>query len=118
MPLQRHDADWRQNRPLQKIVNQNYDNESGQVFLETEIVFRKRPNIDWISEHKTPNIIPRSRPNDIGSRSLFDLARLKCVKESRDFTPDHFENIPWSIAKQLWEEITIKYVPCRDILQF
>lgn len=88
-----------------RSIAKSFDAESGQIYQEVEVVFNKKHSSNWIGELKTPEIVKRLKPAGTGSPSLLEMAKNKCVGEFHDFTPQHFEVIPWSLASDMWNKI-------------
>jgi hypothetical protein len=82
-----------------------YDAESGQVYMERTVRAPRIAKLDWINEYKTPSLVKRRHGNREGAASLFDMAKAKVVREMRNLTARHFEGIPPSIGRKLWDEV-------------
>jgi len=91
-------------------VMAKFDAESGQVYQETEVRFNKRQHSDWIGEYKTPALLKRSRSNEDGPRSLFDMTKIKVARQVRGMGAQHLADVPWEVAEKIWEEIVNMYV--------
>ncbi|KAF3491007.1 CBS domain-containing protein [Arthroderma uncinatum] len=83
-----------------------YDRESGQVY--TEQVIRVAPSASklrgssWV--HESP-LLPKGweAHSQTGAHSLKHMAMRAVLADQRTLTPLHFEDVPWSTAKYLWE---------------
>ena len=88
-----------------------YDEQSGQVFQETEFRVRKRQGADWIGELKSPSLFRPRRPNPgPGARRLKDMVKTMVATQTRSLSPAHLADVPWCLAEQIYEEIVARYV--------
>ncbi|KAI1608651.1 hypothetical protein EDD36DRAFT_447466 [Exophiala viscosa] len=87
------------------IMEHKFDPESGQVYSEAEVRFRRTKQTDWIGQARGGGYIKKERPVGSGARSLAHLAKIKVAKQFPSLTADHFASIPWSLAEQIWEEL-------------
>jgi hypothetical protein len=54
--------------------------------------------------HESPFLpIGKSRGNEYGASSLKDTATRRLVMDQSALRLELFENVPWKIAKELWE---------------
>ncbi|KIV82050.1 hypothetical protein PV11_04186 [Exophiala sideris] len=86
-------------------MEHKFDPESGQVYSETEVRFRRAKQSDWIGQARGSRHMKRERRTETGARSLADLAKIKVAKQFPSLTADHFASIPWSLAEDVWEEL-------------
>jgi hypothetical protein len=86
-----------------------YDAESGQVYIERTASAATKPRINWINEYKTPSLVKRRRTNREGAASLFDMSKAKVARETQYLTAIHLQELPPSIGRKLWDEVTDKY---------
>lgn len=88
-----------------RATAQTFDHESGQIYNETEVYVGKRFNSDWIGEYRSPNVLKKPGPNQHGARSLFEMAKLTVADEMRSLNSEHLAVVPWSLGKQLWNQV-------------
>ncbi len=98
------------------IGNATYDTESGQVYVERTVRVPSKAKLDWTNEYKTPSLVKRRHANREGAASLFDMAKAKVVREMRNLTSTHFDAIPPSIGRKLWDEVEDRYGLLRHLL--
>lgn len=91
-------------------VKHKFDAESGQVFVEHEVPFKKQHS-DWIGEPKSPSLLKKQNPNGHGARSLADMAKIKVALSFSTLSSEHFAAIPWALAERVWEELVSMYEP-------
>ena len=105
-----HHLDGRQPR-VHRVppIERRFDVDSGLVYSEVEVRFNRKQHSDWIGEAKTPALVKKPRPNEIGARSLADMAIIKVATQFRGLTPGHFESVPWDLAKKIWDELRSSY---------
>jgi len=83
-----------------------FDNESGQVYVEAQVRINSRHHSDWIGELKTPALARRSNPaSGTGTRTLAEIAAFQIAQQFRDLTADHFAALPWSLVRNVWEQV-------------
>lgn len=99
-------------------MEHKFDPESGQVYSETEVRFRRTKQSDWIGQPRGHVHGKKERSTTSGARSLADLAKIKVAKQFPSLTADHFASIPWSLADQVWEELLSMFVAPTKVLGF
>ncbi|KAK2839198.1 hypothetical protein FQN49_006377 [Arthroderma sp. PD_2] len=83
-----------------------YDRESGQVYTEEVIRVTssasKLRGFSWV--HESP-LLPEGweAHSRVGAHSLKHMAMRSVLADQRTLSPLHFEGVPWSIAKYLWD---------------
>jgi hypothetical protein len=85
------------------------DRASGQVYTEKTMApavgFSSGPS--WV--HESPFLKIDYTPRSLsGVPTLRHLAKKQALRDQRNLTPSHFVNIPWSIAKQLWDYLCMR----------
>lgn len=86
-----------------------YDQDTGQMYTETQVRTVSRHHTDWIGEFKTPSLVKATRRTEDGTQRLFTIAVNAVVKQLRALDRDHFVNIPWNAAKAIWDEVIARY---------
>lgn len=64
--------------------------------------FREGMDPRWVHENPLLEMDFTEQP-DRGSVTLRHLSRKKVLRDQRLLNSSHFENIPWHVAKELWE---------------
>ncbi|KAL1988178.1 hypothetical protein VTN96DRAFT_708 [Rasamsonia emersonii] len=80
---------------------------SGQVYTEKEMApavgFANGPS--WV--HESPFLhVDYEERSPLGAPTLRHLATKQTLRDQRNLTPSHFVNVPWSIARHLWDYLS------------
>jgi hypothetical protein len=91
-------------------TEEKFDAESGLQYTEATVCVGRGRTADWIGEPRTPSLIPRTKPNARGARSLAEMARLRVIQQMRNLTPEHFEVVPWLTSEGIWDQTVALYL--------
>jgi hypothetical protein len=81
------------------------ENMAGQVYTERIMGPAVVDGISWV--HETPFLnVDYEERRPFGAPTLKHLATKKTLRDQRNLNLSHFVNIPWAIAKPLWEYLT------------
>lgn len=80
---------------------------SCQVYTETMMApavgFSNGPS--WV--HESPFLhVDYEERSPLGAPTLRHLATKQTLRDQRNLTPSHFVNVPWSIARHLWDYLS------------
>ena len=91
--------------------NERFD-ELGQIYLDTVSHAPRRQALDWVREPKNPALISKKVDvNLTGASSLRSMSRRLAARNASNFTAGIFDEFPFELTAEIWDEVIARSVP-------